>query len=294
MADVQPLTDKPPPSYSPVYAAALYPELAVIARRHGYALAVHGSLRRDIDLIAVPWVQSPSEPQAVVDAFCAEFWIRQIGAPQEKPHGRRAWTITVGHGECSIDLSFVPSNGEEVMSSRKPEPDFNPHYFGQQTRCDGDLKTATVIKHDLVIGGYVMAPQLIASGWVCQILANSAPPPESPSVRTPLIDGTGNDFESIQRILIRIVRWWNEGRKVAVLCRSGANRAPAISAAAMVLAGRATSVYGAIEHFRAHRREVGHYGGTASEIERALSELVSLRVRDTHLHLVGGTPLKTS
>ena len=26
-----------------------------IARKHGWAIGVHGSLKRDIDLIAVPW-----------------------------------------------------------------------------------------------------------------------------------------------------------------------------------------------------------------------------------------------
>lgn len=99
---------KPEPSFSPVYAAALYPQLAVIARSHGYALAVHGSLQRDLDLIAIPWVENPSEPQTVIDAFCSAFCIRQIGKPQEKLHGRRAWTISIGHGECAIDLSFMP------------------------------------------------------------------------------------------------------------------------------------------------------------------------------------------
>ena len=44
-----------PANRAAVYAAALYPDLAEIAREHGYALAVHGSLARDFDLIAVPW-----------------------------------------------------------------------------------------------------------------------------------------------------------------------------------------------------------------------------------------------
>jgi len=57
---------KPPPSYSPVYAAALYPELAAVFRAHGYALAVHGSLQRDFDLVAIPWVEAPSLPTEVI------------------------------------------------------------------------------------------------------------------------------------------------------------------------------------------------------------------------------------
>lgn len=31
-----------------------------LARNHGWTVAIHGSLRRDIDLIAVPWVDEAS------------------------------------------------------------------------------------------------------------------------------------------------------------------------------------------------------------------------------------------
>lgn len=99
---------KPPPSYAPVYAAALYPELAALARDHGYALAVHGSLQRDFDLIAVPWSLNPDAPEEMIEAITSEFNIRVIGEPAAKPHGRRVWTISVGHGQCALDLSFMP------------------------------------------------------------------------------------------------------------------------------------------------------------------------------------------
>ncbi len=99
---------KPSPSYAPVYAAALYPELAKLAREHGYALAVHGSLQRDFDLIAVPWVDRPSEPHLLVDAITTAFDVRVVGSWAEKPHGRLAVSISVGHGFCQLDLSFMP------------------------------------------------------------------------------------------------------------------------------------------------------------------------------------------
>lgn len=98
---------KPAASYAPMYCA-LYPELAALVRKHGYALAVHGSLQRDMDLICVPWVAAPSEPADVVAAITEQFAIRHIGEPEIKEHGREAWTISVGFGECFIDLSFMP------------------------------------------------------------------------------------------------------------------------------------------------------------------------------------------
>lgn len=104
---------KPTPSYAPVYAAALYPEMVLIAREHGYALAIHGSLQRDFDLIAVPWIDGPvSSPQVLVDAICDRFHpAKQIGEGNTiKPHGRRGWTVSIGHGDCACDISFMPTN----------------------------------------------------------------------------------------------------------------------------------------------------------------------------------------
>jgi hypothetical protein len=102
------LAKKPKPSYAPVYAA-MYPELAEIARGHGYALAVHGSLARDFDLIAIPWVESPGSPQDVLHEIVSRFAIRLLGEDGTKmPHGRVAYTLSVGFGECAVDLQFMP------------------------------------------------------------------------------------------------------------------------------------------------------------------------------------------
>lgn len=41
-----------------------------VARRHGYAIGVHGSMSRDLDLIAVPWVESASSPDELLKEIC--------------------------------------------------------------------------------------------------------------------------------------------------------------------------------------------------------------------------------
>jgi hypothetical protein len=102
------------PSYAPIYCA-LYPELATIARKHGYALAVHGTLGRDMDLICVPWAEAVSEPNAVVYEIISTFAIMCVGEPSEKKHGRVAWTLSVGFGDCAIDLSFIPVSKGMVL-----------------------------------------------------------------------------------------------------------------------------------------------------------------------------------
>lgn len=100
-------TEEVKPNFGPVYAAALYPELAAIFVRHGYALAVHGSLARDFDLIAVPWAETVSLPQSVLEEITGTFAIQIIGEPEIKNHGRVARTLSVGFGRCAIDLSFL-------------------------------------------------------------------------------------------------------------------------------------------------------------------------------------------
>ena len=100
---------KPPPSFAPVYAVALYPGLAKIAREHGYALAVHGSLQRDFDVIAIPWQEVVGKPDAVISQIESEFVLRRVGGdPEQKPHGRTAYTLSVGFGECAVDIQFMP------------------------------------------------------------------------------------------------------------------------------------------------------------------------------------------
>lgn len=99
-----------PANRAAVYAAALYPDLAMIAREHGYALAVHGSLARDFDLIAVPWREKDkvSEPKVVVKAMKSRFAIKEIGEPDVTHHGRMRFTLSVGFSDSFVDLSFMP------------------------------------------------------------------------------------------------------------------------------------------------------------------------------------------
>jgi hypothetical protein len=85
--------DQLQPNYAPIYAAALYPKLAELFQKHGYALAVHGSLARDFE---------------VIQEMTEKFIFKQIGEPITKQYGRVAYTISVGFGECALDLSFFP------------------------------------------------------------------------------------------------------------------------------------------------------------------------------------------
>jgi hypothetical protein len=96
-----------------------------VAREYGYAIGVHGSLARDIDLIAVPWTSeaSPNQGALVGEIAGAVGGIIDMGSvpgrgadtdhrePVAKPHGRICWTVHLGGGPY-IDLSVMPLRGE--------------------------------------------------------------------------------------------------------------------------------------------------------------------------------------
>lgn len=93
------------------------------AREFGYAIGVHGTLQRDIDLIAVPWGTDAAPARELAEAlfavcqmvngYAAWSWSMKgaeytlDGCPGGKPHGRLGWVINLGGGPY-IDLAVMP------------------------------------------------------------------------------------------------------------------------------------------------------------------------------------------
>jgi hypothetical protein len=107
----------------PAYERLIGP-LREKAGRLGYALGVHGTLKRDIDLIACPWAADAVDARTLAEALravaaehnggkadlawreeCREWW--EAGKPGAKPHGRLCWMFFLGGGPY-IDLSVMP------------------------------------------------------------------------------------------------------------------------------------------------------------------------------------------
>lgn len=123
--------------------ARLAVPLRTRARELGYALLVHGSLARDIDMVAVPWTDAAVPLRALLAEFAktirehnagvafsydaasertdnSEKWLVTV-----KPHGRLSVSIHIGGGEPEaarlggtyIDLSVMP-----VLEPAAPAP----------------------------------------------------------------------------------------------------------------------------------------------------------------------------
>ena len=100
---------------------SILPRLREIAREKGYALAVHGSMERDFDLLACPWTEEASSADELAEALRDEYH-GHYGVthgkprdenPESKPHGRKAYSwYYYTFDETSlgpyVDLSVMP------------------------------------------------------------------------------------------------------------------------------------------------------------------------------------------
>lgn len=57
----------------PAMYALFYEDLKIIAKDNGYNLVLHGSMNRDLDLIAIPWVDNPTDQFHLVKLFDEYF-----------------------------------------------------------------------------------------------------------------------------------------------------------------------------------------------------------------------------
>jgi hypothetical protein len=80
----------------------MLPTIRMVAKEHGYAIGLHGSLQRDLDLIAVPWVENCSDKESLARAIHrATIGLESASYDWEKkPHGRMATSFPM----CWIDF----------------------------------------------------------------------------------------------------------------------------------------------------------------------------------------------
>lgn len=102
---------------APWYAMA-FTKLDRIAARYGYCLALHGSMARDLDLVAVPWTEDAESPEKLLKAI-DRFMIEQTNIERKghkignfkatrKPHGRLAYSVYIGFHGNYLDISIMP------------------------------------------------------------------------------------------------------------------------------------------------------------------------------------------
>ncbi|MBX3533367.1 MAG: hypothetical protein KF826_03375 [Xanthobacteraceae bacterium] len=101
------------PDYARVYTLA-----RVVAWQEGYALTLHGSFTRDLDLVAVPWTDRACEPEHLAKRIEEATKLKNNGAPTKRPHDRLTWTLLFPEFgdprfvDLSVFATTPPAEGE--------------------------------------------------------------------------------------------------------------------------------------------------------------------------------------
>lgn len=131
------------------FYAVTYAELSRVARDKGYALCLHGSLRKDLDILAVPWVEKAASEDELVKAIveAAGGALISIG---DKPHGRRSFTIVLGGCSATVPPDERASYIDLCVMPRGESPRFGDSPELTQLRAEvemlkGDLRAANAV-----------------------------------------------------------------------------------------------------------------------------------------------------
>lgn len=100
--------------------ARYYTLIRTTAWQCGYAIGLHGSFTRDLDLIAVPWTKQAIPADLLVKQIEYRTDLRrQEEAHREKPHGRMCWSLLLpGFTDPRwIDLSVMPTSNDATRAA---------------------------------------------------------------------------------------------------------------------------------------------------------------------------------
>ena len=111
----------------PMFYAHCFEKLKIIAKDYGYNLVLHGSMNRDLDLIAIPWVDNPKDDFEMIQAF--DKALSGFHSEQKEhyrfsvlPGGRKSYTIDLNRGgsfnhyvdeQYYLDISITPFKCEK-------------------------------------------------------------------------------------------------------------------------------------------------------------------------------------
>lgn len=113
-----------PVHIKPAMYAYYFIHLKEIAIQYGYNLVIHGSMNRDLDLIAIPWINNCKEEFDMINAF--SMYLNGTTSDQKEnflysvlPGGRHSYVININRGgynkekfvedpQYYVDISVTP------------------------------------------------------------------------------------------------------------------------------------------------------------------------------------------
>ena len=92
--------------------AAIWKDILNVGFDCGWALALHGSLSRDMDILAMPWVENATDADTLINTIIEKCFedniISQYGKKivTNKPHGRKCYLIPI-YEDIYLDISIM-------------------------------------------------------------------------------------------------------------------------------------------------------------------------------------------
>lgn len=95
-----------------VFYAAMWNDFRQAALDKGWALALHGSLANDMDIMAMPWTEEACAPldmiEAIKDCFDKPDKII-LHVPTKMPNNRLVFTLSIW-ADFYLDINIIQSN----------------------------------------------------------------------------------------------------------------------------------------------------------------------------------------
>ena len=111
--------ERKPVHVKPSLYALYYYELKEAALKYGYNLVLHGSLARDMDLIAIPWAKDLGSMDAMITEFCDILGATEmVMSPESKyclPHGRISYVINLNRRRIEENHHWFKKGRQEDL-----------------------------------------------------------------------------------------------------------------------------------------------------------------------------------
>ncbi|MGL4370764.1 MAG: hypothetical protein ACRCUT_13995 [Spirochaetota bacterium] len=89
------------------FYAAMWNDLRQAALNKGWALALHGSLSNDMDIMAMPWVKDSAPVIEMIEALKGCFTgCEDITVKEERIGNRRVFTLSIW-GDFYLDVNVI-------------------------------------------------------------------------------------------------------------------------------------------------------------------------------------------
>ena len=127
------------------FYASIYDDLRQVAMDCGWALALHGSLANDMDIMAMPWTEEAMPVEEMIKALSTifdgnPFQDEHVKPHYDKPHNRVVYTMAIW-GDYYLDISVIQS---QPKTSLKKKPIDITDGFGDSYSCCPSCKKPIV------------------------------------------------------------------------------------------------------------------------------------------------------